>query len=261
MVSQLQHENIAEVYELARVDNNLLISMEYVDGKDLRSTAERARQSLIPLPFDHIAYIIARALDALDYAHKATDKEGNPLCIVHRDFTPSNILVSYDGRVKICDFGIAKATQSRVQTRTGVIKGKVKYMSPEQASGAKVDLRSDIFSAGSVLYELCTGEPPFRLAMKSTLSLPYAKRALSTAKALTRIFPSHSLTSYAEPWPKILMNASHREKPSAEALLEFVHEYEPGFRRSRISRLMKHLWRKEIEADLRRMEELVGGNG
>src|SRR5690606_18514159 len=113
-----------------------------------------------PMPPNHAAYVGAEMAAALHAAHSATDEKGAALNIVHRDVSPSNIICSYTGEVKLCDFGIAKATLSKVQTRTGVIKGKVKYMSPEQALGRKLDHRSDIFSLGSVLYEMLTRVPP-----------------------------------------------------------------------------------------------------
>src|SRR5213076_408961 len=95
-------------------------------------------------------------------AHSAVDARNRPLRIIHRDVSPSNIICSYAGEVKLCDFGIAKGTLSRVQTKTGVIKGKVKYMSPEQAMGRRLDARSDLFSLGSCLYEMLTLQPPFQ---------------------------------------------------------------------------------------------------
>src|SRR5262245_2046278 len=164
LVSYLKHPNIAEVYELAELDDALIIAMEYVDGKDLRSTVERAKEQNLALALDDVVYCVARSLEGLHHAHVARDPKGEPLRIVHRDFSPSNVLLGYDGTVKLCDFGIAKATHNRIQTKTGIIKGKVKYMSPEQAFGRKLDWRSDVFSAGSVLYELATNAAPFTAA-------------------------------------------------------------------------------------------------
>src|SRR5690606_24461826 len=181
LVSHLKHPNIAEVYVLVEVDTNHLIALEYVDGKGLRSTVEKAQARGPVLGLDDIAYVLARALDGLHHAHVARDENEQPLKIVHRDFSPSNILVGYDGTVKLCDFGIAKATHNRIQTKTGIIKGKVKYMSPEQAFGRKLDWRSDLFSAGSVLYELATNLPPFTAA--NEIDLIFAVREASPIPA------------------------------------------------------------------------------
>src|SRR6185369_2726632 len=122
----LRHENIARVYEFAHTDDEYFLAMEYVDGKDVRTLLERHRIKKKPIPPEHVAWIIAEVATALNAAHTQIDQNGRPLEIVHRDVSPSNVLCSYNGEVKLCDFGIAKATLTRVQTKTGVIKGKVK---------------------------------------------------------------------------------------------------------------------------------------
>src|SRR5512140_1236607 len=161
IASVLRHINIARVYEFARAHGEYFIAMEHVDGKDMRTVLERCRAKKKPIPPEHAAYICAEVGAALHAAHSAVDSRGRPLRIIHRDVSPSNIICSYAGEVKLCDFGIAKATLSRVTTKTGVIKGKVKYMSPEQALGRKLDHRSDLFSLGTCMYEMLTAQPPF----------------------------------------------------------------------------------------------------
>src|SRR5690242_18672546 len=161
IASILRHTNIARVYEFARAHGEYFIAMEHVDGKDMRTVLERCRAKKKPIPPEHAAHIAAEVGAALHAAHSAVDSRNRPLRIIHRDVSPSNIICSYTGEVKLCDFGIAKATLSKVKTKTGVIKGKVKYMSPEQALGRKLDHRSDVFSLGSCLYEMLTRIPPF----------------------------------------------------------------------------------------------------
>src|SRR5262249_8320240 len=124
----LKNANIARVYEFARAHGEYFIAMEHVDGKDLRTILERCRQRKKPMPPQHAAYVAAEIASALHAAHTATDNQGRPIRIVHRDVSPSNVICAYSGEVKLCDFGIAKATLSKVNTKTGVIKGKVKYM-------------------------------------------------------------------------------------------------------------------------------------
>ena len=161
LTALLKHPNIARVYEFSKVQSEYFISMEYVDGKDMRALLERARQNQEWLPEHLIAYIGMQVARGLHAAHMQTDRSGSQLNIVHRDVSPSNVLLSYGGDVKLCDFGIAKASGTRSQTKTGVIKGKVKYMSPEQAMGRKLDHRSDLFSLGTLLYEMLTLQAPF----------------------------------------------------------------------------------------------------
>jgi len=161
LAAQLKHGNIVDIYDLGKIDNSFYIAMEYVEGLDLRSILQRAREagSTVPVPLAlHVAALLA---GALDHAHNTTDFEDRDLGLVHRDVSPPNVLISSDGDVKLCDFGIAKALSKATQTRDGLLKGKLKYMSPEQGSGGEVDHRSDIFSLGLVLYEMLTGQKVF----------------------------------------------------------------------------------------------------
>ena len=159
---QLDHGNIVPIYELGRVDNVFYIAMEYVHGKNLAQVCEAARAQQRPLSMELALYIASEICKGLDYAHRRTDTEGQPLDVVHRDISPPNIMVGYQGQVKITDFGIAKARHKILDTHTGVLKGTAAYMSPEQAEGKKVDHRADIFSLGTILYELLCGRSLFQ---------------------------------------------------------------------------------------------------
>jgi serine/threonine-protein kinase len=163
----LNHANIVQILDFGAVDNLYYIAMEYVHGKDLGQLLERCAAKRITLPVHHAVYIVMEILKGLEYAHsKQGMRDGRPVAlnIVHRDVSPANILVSFQGEVKITDFGIAKASVKALQTQSGVIKGRFDYMSPEQASAGPVDQRSDLFSVGVVLYQLLTGKHPFRKA-------------------------------------------------------------------------------------------------
>ena len=153
---QLSHPNIAQIYELAEEDGQYFMVMEYVDGPELETVFEFARQKGPKLPPSVVAYIIEQLCSGLDYAHRKTDEHGNPLHIIHRDVTPHNVLVSYEGHVKVIDFGIAKAAAKMNVTRVGYMKGKPGYIAPEQALGMKLDHRVDVFAAGILLYEMLT---------------------------------------------------------------------------------------------------------
>jgi TonB family protein len=161
LAAQLGHPNIVHIYDLGKIGANFYIAMEYVEGKDLRSLLNAGRQRGLPLPLGLALLIAVRLASALDYAHRKRDFEGREMGLVHRDVSPQNVLISFDGDVKLCDFGIAKAVSKVGQTHTGALKGKLQYMSPEQAMGAPVDARSDVFSLGTVLFEMLTGERLF----------------------------------------------------------------------------------------------------
>jgi len=164
IAARLDHPNIVQIFDLGSQDDSFFIAMEYIHGEDLRriwKAAERGGQ-LIPVPL--VCRILSEACAGLDHAHKQLDASGKPLNIVHRDISPQNILLTFEGRAKVVDFGIAKAADQATETRSGVLKGKYSYMSPEQAAGQRVDRRSDIFALGVVLYELLTGVRLFKRA-------------------------------------------------------------------------------------------------
>jgi TonB family protein len=161
LAAQLTHHNICQIFDLGKIDNSYYIAMEFVEGKDLRAVLKSARAKSRPMPVELAILICSKILSALDYAHRKKDSSGQPLNLVHRDVSPQNILISYEGDVKLVDFGIAKAATKMHVTQHGALKGKLLYMSPEQAWGKSVDRRSDIFSAGAVLYEMLTGRPLF----------------------------------------------------------------------------------------------------
>jgi len=161
LTSRLRHRNIVQVIDLGEVEGRHYIAMEYVDGLDLGKLLERLKP-LHALPSPKVASFITRELcEGLEHAHRATDADDKPLRIVHRDVSPSNILLSYDGEVKLADFGLARSADRPSSTQAGVIKGKYPYLSPEQVRGHAVDARSDVFAAAAVLYELAVGQPPF----------------------------------------------------------------------------------------------------
>ena len=161
LASRLRHPNIVQIFELGELDGSLFIAMELLRGANLRDLLARLHLRNQPLPIPMAVRIACSALDALDYAHRFADPSGRKLNVVHRDVSPQNIIVTYDGTVKLVDFGVAKAEGRLHQTRAGLIKGKFAYMSPEQVSGGKVDGRSDLFALAEVFYELLLRRHPF----------------------------------------------------------------------------------------------------
>ncbi len=154
IVSRLRHPNIVRYHELGTDDGQLFLAMELLFGQSLWSLWEACRARNVRLRYDTIAWIGARVAEGLHYAHELVDENGQPLDIVHRDVNATNIFVTYDGEVKVIDFGLAKAANRASKTAAGVIKGKVAYMSPEQAVGAPIDRRTDVFALGTTLWEL-----------------------------------------------------------------------------------------------------------
>ena len=158
---QLSHPNIAAVHDLGRMNGACFLVLDYVHGRDLRQLWEREREWRAPPHAGIACHVIARALEGLSHAHKATDAMGEPLDLIHRDVTPQNILVSFEGDVKIVDFGLAKAQGRAHATQAGVVKGKLAYLAPEQVRGKPLDPRVDVYAAGIVLWELLTGRRLF----------------------------------------------------------------------------------------------------
>jgi serine/threonine protein kinase/predicted TPR repeat methyltransferase len=156
IAAQLTHQNIVQIFDFGRLDETYFIAMEFVLGSNLRGIMEKTAQLDTRLSINDCILIVTKAAVGLDYAHRKRNIQDHPLNIIHRDISPQNILVSYEGEVKLTDFGIAKAALTTSITKTGVLKGKVSYMSPEQARGKEIDKRSDIFSLGGVFYELLT---------------------------------------------------------------------------------------------------------
>ncbi|HEX4622281.1 MAG TPA: serine/threonine-protein kinase, partial [Myxococcaceae bacterium] len=162
IAARLNHSNIVQIFNLGELDDTYFIAMEYIHGEDLRRISRKTQARAADMPLPLVCRIIMEACSGLDYAHKLTDSDGQPLGIVHRDISPQNLLVTFEGGVKIVDFGIAKAADQATVTRSGVLKGKYAYMSPEQATGQPLDGRSDIFALGIVLYEMITGQRLFK---------------------------------------------------------------------------------------------------
>jgi serine/threonine-protein kinase len=158
---KLSHGNIAQVLDMGVHEGAPYIALEFVDGKDLRRVLGRMRDRGLQIPLSFVLYTMTRVLDALAYAHRKRGDDDAELNLVHRDVSPQNVLISYEGEVKVIDFGLAKSTLSSSKTNPSIIMGKFLYMAPEQARHQKVDRRSDLYAVGLCLYELVTGKNPF----------------------------------------------------------------------------------------------------
>jgi len=236
---QLTHGNIAQTFDLGRVGDTYYITMEYVDGADLYKILRRASEQDLEMPLDVCAFIAKEIASALDHAHRKRDHTGKPLGIVHRDVSPQNVLISYSGEVKLVDFGIAKATMKVRQTAVGVIKGKYYYMSPEQAWGDPIDYRSDIFSAGIVLYEMITGQ---MLYLEEDLH-----KLLDMARKADIAPPSRIRRAVPPQLERIVMHALAKQPGDryqsagdfASDLERFLHTYAPVFTAGKVTSLVR----------------------
>jgi serine/threonine-protein kinase len=158
LAARLSHPNIVQTNEVGNDGDRYFMAMDYLDGRGLDQIRRRSKVAGFGLSVPMHLRVVCDMLAGLDYAHRMTDFDGSPLNIVHRDVSPQNVFVTFDGQVKLLDFGIAKASDSMYETHAGVVKGKVSYMSPEQGRGWKVDARADVFSAGVMLWEALTGK-------------------------------------------------------------------------------------------------------
>jgi serine/threonine protein kinase len=164
IAASLRHSNIVQIHTLGAADGNHFLAMEYLEGKDVRDLMRKLKSEGAVLPLEHVLSIGIGVAAGLQYAHEKTNLAGRPLRIVHRDVSPENVFITFEGEVKILDFGIAHAASRLAMTRAGHLKGKTAYMSPEQSQGDPVDRRSDIFCACILLWELSTGRRLFKRA-------------------------------------------------------------------------------------------------
>src|SRR5215510_712805 len=244
----LRHPNVVEVYESGEDDGQYYITMEYLHGHDLRHVLSEMARQHVPMRLASALAITRAVCRGLDYTHERTDPSGELLGIVHRDVSPHNVLVTYSGRVKLVDFGIAKTSIQASRTRTGILKGKVAYMSPEQALGEPLDRRSDVFCIGILLWEMTTGQWLYR-----------RKSELESLKAVVEHdapLPSLVTSSYPKELEQIVMKTLARKREErwatagelGEALNAFAKSRRLDLRPAALSALMSAAFRDEVQA-------------
>ncbi len=227
LAAQLSHANVVQVFDLGRdegAEDRLFIAMEYVEGFDLNQLLRQLSKHKVGLPADFALFIIRESLKGLDYAHRARDDEGRKLGLVHRDVSPSNVLISFEGEVKLCDFGIARAFQMDDLDGGAVasarVAGKSAYMSPEHARGEDLDARADVFAAGILLWELCAGRRLYKGTEEQMLAMaragevpPLPDRGLPDQPALQQVLD------------RALTPSREDRFESAKAMLDALEEY------------------------------------
>lgn len=164
IAARVTHANVVKTDDLGRESGVLYIAMEYVEGFDLRELLRRCARDKVPLPVEFSLLVLIETLRGLDYAHRLCGDAGQPLGLVHRDVSPSNVLISFEGEVKLCDFGIARANEVATVLPEDTIQGKAGYMSPEHAKGEAIDARADVFAAGIILWELLAGRRLYKVS-------------------------------------------------------------------------------------------------
>ncbi len=255
IAGQLSHANICQIFELGRITGQHFIAMEYIWGKDLLQIHNRFRKLGERMPVAMACYIISRVCEGLHYAHKKKDALGRPLEIVHRDCSPQNMLISYEGEVKLIDFGIAKAASRSSRTNAGVLKGKFGYMSPEQVRGMPLDRRSDIFAIGTVLHETLTGQRLF-LGESDFSTLERVRNAdIANPRSLCPDIP--------EAVDQIVMKALRREPGDRYQwcgdmnadLRRYLGEQTSAFTNKNLSDWIKKTFAAELERERELMEE------
>lgn len=250
ITAPLQHANIVSIYEFDKFDEQYYLAMELVNGVDLQAMMARANKIGVRIPDGVALFVVAEVCKALWYAYNARDAYGKPLKIIHRDVSPSNILVSFDGEVKVTDFGVAKAATSKEQGQSGVLKGKLGYMSPETVLGRDIDNRSDLFSLGIILFEILTLKRMFlgRTDLQTLINI----RDADADKRLGR-HPEID-EGIADIIRKALAREPEDRYPGAQEFLDDIQDYLFS-RRLRVSQLdvantMKELFSEKVDREL-----------
>lgn len=257
LAALLTHQNIVQIYDLGNVDQCHYIAMEYIMGKDLRTVINHGKSKNIPLSIGDALLIVSKICSALDYAHRKKDLNGNDLYLVHRDISPQNILVSYEGEVKLVDFGIAKAAMGGQETKTGVLKGKLAYMSPEQAWGKPVDGRTDLFALGIVLYEAVTGERLFTGNDEISILEKVRKAEVTPPTQLNPTIPPELEAILKKAMAKEPEDRYQTASEMEMALEDLITKKGYAFSSLSLSHYMQALFAEEILKDTRRFQLLT----
>jgi serine/threonine protein kinase len=251
----LQHANVVRVWEFGKIASNYFLAMDCVEGKDSKLILRKLFERRKMLPREFAVYIAMEAAKGLDYAHKKSTNAGQALHIVHRDVSPSNILVSYAGEVKVADFGIVQAS-TVVETQTkGTLKGKIEYMSPEQALGQDLDRRSDIFSLGIVLWEMLTGRRAFKTDNEVKTLDKVRNVEIERAAVVNPAVPARLSDIVARCMEKDPADRYQDARELHSDLLSFLYPATPDVVQQSLAHFMQELFAEEIATERARVEE------
>ena len=255
LAAKMTHRNIVQIYDFGSQQGSYYIAMEYIFGKDLRSILKKSKERGERLPLAQCAYIITEAAKGLEYAHTLRDHFGKPLQIIHRDISPQNILISYEGEVMLADFGIAKAASKSTETRVGVLKGKILYMSPEQAWGKPIDRRSDLYSLGVLLYEMITHRKIFDADSEFSMLEKVRNADVEFPPNVFENIPNNFLQVVRKALEK---NPDHRYQSAHDMRVDlenYLLTTQERLSEKTISNYLKHLFREEIDEERKILTE------
>ena len=255
LAAKLNHRNIVQIYDFGSQQDSYYIAMEYIFGKDLRSILKKSKDKGEHLPLAQCAYIITQAAKGLEYAHTLKDLFGKSLQIIHRDISPQNILISYEGEVMLADFGIAKAASKSTETRAGVLKGKILYMSPEQAWGKSIDRRSDLYSLGVLLHEMVTNRKLFDADSEFSMLEKVRNADVEFTSDVFANLPEsffHIIKKALEKNPENRYQSAHEMRVDLENYLLTTQE---RLSEKIVSDYLKQLFKEEIEEEIKILTE------
>ncbi len=253
---KLTHGSIAQVLDMGQHNGEPYLALEYIDGKDLRKVGARFRERGMPLPMTFVLFVMGRVLDALAYAHRKRDDDDREIGLVHRDMSPQNILISYEGEVKVIDFGLAKSTLNASKTNPSIILGKFLYMSPEQARHAKVDRRSDLYAVGICLYELIAGKNPFEEIPPHALMAAVANPNIAHVQSVEPLCPSNIASIIMK---ALAVDPAQRFQTAEELrgkLIGALLEIDPAAGPESCSRFMRDMFASEYQAERKLLAQL-----
>lgn len=257
VAKRLQNRNIVQVFDFVSESGTYMLVMEFVDGQDLRSVLVHVEQAKRRVLVELVVYICIEILNGLAYAHTVTDLDGKAMGIIHRDISPQNVLLSYEGDVKITDFGIAKAQNQMPTTQAGVLKGKFRYMSPEQAQGHAIDARSDLFAVGVIMYEMLTMTRLFRgedmavleavrqCKIKPPSAVPGANVPAELEAAVMKLLARDPARRY------------QTAKEAVKDLSRFLYTLKPDFHPGELAEFMQGLFQEKREQSRERIRSTL----
>lgn len=242
VVMNLNHSNVVQIYEFGVEKEQFYLVMEYVEGQNLRQALNQLKKAGKHFSIDQVVYLIKESASGLDHAHRCIDSTtGKLLNIIHRDISPQNIMISFEGEVKIVDFGIAKSESQMEQTRAGTIKGKFAYMSPEQSEGLECDARTDVFSLGIVLWELLAGERLFSAENEHATLKKIKDCIIPSLRKINPSIPAELERIVMTALTKDLSRRYQSAEDFAKELNKFLNTAYPEFSKQEFSKFMKSL--------------------